>query len=134
MAIAWLKSEKLRFSTIRSSFGQFLAISSLVLKITGCKRFIFSGTLAHSNIFRLKFFRAFSVAWFNQNQLLIELNSPISALHFSFATVFHYVKFVRFCWNFKDKLPYRCSFWMVKPVCWHFFHLRELGMQTLGTF
>ena len=46
-------------------------------------------TLIHSNIFRLRLFRAFFDAWFAQNKVLIELNSPISAVHLSFATIFN---------------------------------------------
>ena len=48
----------------------------------------FSGTLVHLNIFRLGQFRDFSVAWFTQDDISSELNSPISALNISFATIF----------------------------------------------
>ena len=49
-----------------------------------------------SNIFRLTLFRSFSDAWFAQNEFLTELNSPLSAVQFSFATYFQYFSFVRF--------------------------------------
>ena len=60
-------------------------------------RFIFSGTLIHSNIFRLRLIRAIFDTWFTQNKFLTELNLAISGVHFSFTTVFQYLKFVRFC-------------------------------------
>ena len=72
-------------------------------------RFIFSGTLVHSNIFRLRLIRAFSDAWFAQNEFLTELNLAISGVHFSVITIFQYLKFVRFCSYSKLKLSYRCS-------------------------
>ena len=49
-----------------------------------------------SNIFRLTLFRSFSDAWFAQNEFLTELNSPLSAVQLSFATIFQYFSFVRF--------------------------------------
>ena len=76
--------------------GVFLAISSLVLRIEQ-NQFTFSGTLVHPNIFRLGLFQAFFDAWFAQKKFLTELKSPISAVHFSFATIFQYFNFVRFC-------------------------------------
>ena len=60
-------------------------------------RFIFSGTLVPSNIFRLSLIRAISGAWFIQNEFLTEVNLAISGVHFLFATIFQYLKFVRFC-------------------------------------
>ena len=57
-------------------------------------QFIFSGTLVHSNIFRLRLKRSFSDAWFAQNKFLTELNLAISGVHFSVTTIFHYLKFV----------------------------------------
>ena len=59
-------------------------------------RIIFSGTLVHSNNFRLGFFPASSDAWFAQNKFLTELNSPVPGVHFSFATIFQYLNFVPF--------------------------------------
>ena len=59
------------------------------LFLTEYKRLIFSGTIIHPNIFRLRLFRALSDAWFAQKEFLIELNSPISAVHFSFGSLFN---------------------------------------------
>ena len=42
--------------------------------MTEYNQFIFSGTLVHSNIFRLRLIRAISDAWFTQNNFLTELN------------------------------------------------------------
>ena len=72
-------------------------------------QFIFSGTLVHSNIFRLRLTRAISDAWFAQNKFLTELNLAISGVHFSVTTIFQYLKFVRFCPYSKLKLSDRCS-------------------------
>ena len=69
-------------------------------------QFIFSGILAHSNIFRLRLTRAFFDAWFAQNKFLTGLNLAISAVHFSFATIFQNLRFVRFCSYSKLKLSY----------------------------
>ena len=95
-------------------------------------QFIFSGTLVHSNIFRLRLIRAFSDAWFAQNKFLTELNLVISGVHFSVTTIFHYLKFVRFCSYSKLKLSYGCSLQWCKPFVDIFFHLREMSKQTLG--
>ena len=65
-----------------------------------------SGTLVHPNIFRLGLIRAFFDAWFAQNKFLTELNSAIFGVHFSFATNFQYLKFVRFRSYSKLKLSY----------------------------
>ena len=70
-------------------------------------RFIFSGTLVHSNIFRLRLVRAFSDAWFAQNKFLTELNLAISGVHFSVTTIFQYLNFVRFRSYSELKLSYR---------------------------
>ena len=99
-------------------------------------QFIFSRTLVHSNIFRLRLIRAFFDAWFAQTKFLTELNLAISGVHFSVTTTFQYLKFVRSCSYSKLKLSYRCNLqwwksWMVKKVD-IFFHLRELSKQTLG--
>ena len=93
---------------------------------------MFSGTLVHLNIFRLKLFRAFFDAWFAQNEVLTELNSPISGLHFSFATLFQYLSSVQFGWYSKLKLSYRFSLQWWKPFVNIFFHLWGIGKQTLG--
>ena len=95
-------------------------------------RFIFSGTLVHSNIFRLRLIWAFSDAWFAQNKFLTELNLAISGVHFSFTSIFQYLKFVRFRSYSKLKLSYRCSLQWWKPFVDIFFHLREISKQTLG--
>ena len=63
--------------------------------MTEYNQFIFSGTLVHANIFRLRLFWALFDAWFTQNKFLTELNSAISAVHFSFATIFQYLYFIR---------------------------------------
>ena len=72
-------------------------------------QFIFSETLVHSNIFRLRLIRAFFDARFAQNKFLTEVNLAISAVHFSFATIFQCLKFVRFCSYSKPKLFYKGS-------------------------
>ena len=100
--------------------------------MTEYNRFIFSGTLVHSNIFRLRLIRAISDAWFTQNNFLTELNLAISGVHFSVTTIFQYLKFVRFCSYSKLQLSYRCSLQWWKPFVDIFFHLREISKQTLG--
>ena len=55
-----------------------------------------SGTVVHLNIFRLGLFRVFSDKRFARNNYLTELSSPISAVHFSFASIFHYLTIVQF--------------------------------------
>ena len=95
-------------------------------------QFIFSGTLFHSNIFRLRLIWVFSDAWFTQNKILTEVNLAISGVHFSVTTIFQYVKFVRFCSYSKIKLSYGCSLQWWKPFVDIFFHLREISKQTLG--
>ena len=95
-------------------------------------QFIFSGTLVHSNIFRLRLIWAFSDAWFARNKFLTELNSPISGVHFPVTSIFQYLKFVRFRSYSKLKLSYRCSLQWWKPFVDIFFHLREISKQTLG--
>ena len=62
-------------------------------------QFIFSGTLFHSNIFRLGLKRAFFGEWFAQNDFLTELTLAKSGVHFSFTIIFQYIKFVQFCSN-----------------------------------
>ena len=57
--------------------------------------FIFSRTLTQSNIFRLGPVEAFFGAWFAQNKFLSDLNPAISAVHFSFATIFQYLEIVQ---------------------------------------
>ena len=57
--------------------------------MTGYIRFNFTETLVHSNIFRLRLLRAFYDAWFAQNKLLTELNSPISAVYFRLQQFFN---------------------------------------------
>ena len=56
-------------------------------------QFIFSGRLVHPNIFRLRLFGVFSERWFTPKNFLTELTSPISGVHFSFATIFQYLNF-----------------------------------------
>ena len=67
-------------------------------------RFIFSGTLVRSNIFRLRLKRAISDTWFAQNKFSTQVNLAISGVHFLFA-IFQYLKFVRFRSYSKLKLP-----------------------------
>ena len=95
-------------------------------------RFIFSGTLVHPNIFRLRLIWAFFDAWFAQNKFLNEFNLAISGVHFPIITIFQYLNFVRFCSYFQLKLSYRCNLQWWKPFVDIFFHLRELSTQTLG--
>ena len=95
-------------------------------------RFIFSGTLFRPYIFRLRLFRAFFNAQFTQNKFSTELNSPISAAHFTFATIFQYLNSVRFCSYSKLQLPYGCQLQWWKPFVDIFFQLWEIGKQTLG--
>ena len=56
--------------------------------MTEYNQFIFSGTLVHPNIFRLRLIRAISDAWFTQNKFLTELNLAISGVHFSVTKFF----------------------------------------------
>ena len=95
-------------------------------------QFILSGTLVHPNIFRLGQLRVFFDAWFAQNEFLTELNLAISGVHFLSATIFQYLKFVRFCSYSKLRLSYGCSLQWCKPFVDIFFHLREISKQTLG--
>ena len=89
-------------------------------------RFIFS------DIFRLRLIPAFFDAWFAQNQFLTEVNLAIPGVDFLFATIFHYLKFVRFCSYSKLKVSYGCSLQWLKLFVDIFFHLREISKQTLG--
>ena len=95
--------------TILGYFGHFWRFLTQFSKMAEYNRFIFSGTLVHPNIFRLRLFRAFSDAWFAQNKFLTELNLAISGVHFSFATVFQYLNFVRFGSYSKLRFSYGCS-------------------------
>ena len=61
--------------------------------MTEFNQFIFSGTLIHPNSFRVGLFQAIFLKWFTQNKFLAEPSSPISAVHFSFATFFQYLYF-----------------------------------------
>ena len=81
---------KPRFLTILGYFGRFLEMRDY-------NPLMFSGTSVQLKDFRLGLFRAFSDACFTQNNFLTELNSPISALDFLFATIFHNLSFVRIC-------------------------------------
>ena len=69
--------------------GVFWRFLTLFSKMAGYNQFIFSGTLVHSNIFRLRLKWAFSDAWFAQNKFLTELNLAISEVHFSVTTIFN---------------------------------------------
>ena len=80
------------------------------------KQFNFSVTVVHPNTFRLRVIRVFSDVRFLQNRLLTELNSTISGVHFSVATIFHYLNFVQFCSNSTLKLSHRFSSQWLKPV------------------
>ena len=99
--------------------------------MTKYNQFIFSGTLVHSSIFRLRLFWTFFDAWFAQNKFSTELILAFSAVHFSFTSIFQYLKFVRVSYS-KLKLSYRCSLQWWKPFVDIFFHLREISKQTLG--
>ena len=95
-------------------------------------QFIFSGILVHPNIFCLRLIRAFCDASFAQNRFFTELSAPISGVHFSFATIFQYLKFVRFCSYSKLKFSYRLSLQWWKLFVDIFLHLWERSKQTLG--
>ena len=123
----------MRFLTVLGYFGRFLDNSSLVLLKTEYNQFIFYGTLVHLNIFRLGLSRAFFDAWFIQNIYLTELNSPISAVYFSFATIFHYFSFISFCSFSKLKICHECNFHGRELFVDINFHLLEIWLQTLGT-
>ena len=112
-------------------FWSFLPYFSEMIEYN---KFIFSRTLVHQNIFRLTLFRVFSNTWFARNDFITELNPPISAVQFSFATIFQDFKFVRFCSYSKFNLFYGCRLQCWKPFVDIFFHLREIGKQTLGNF
>ena len=101
--------------------------------MTEYNRFIFSRTLVHSNILRLRLMRAFFDAWLAQNEFLTELNLALSAVHFSFATIFQYYNFVRFCSYSKHGLSYEFKLHWWKPFVHIFFHLREMSKRTWGT-
>ena len=100
--------------------------------MTQYNHFIFSGTLVHSNIIRLRLIWAFWDAWFARNKFLTELNSPISGVHFSFASIFQYFNFVRFRSFSKLNFFYKFSLQWWKPFVDIFFHLWEISKQTLG--
>ena len=86
-------------------------------------QFIFPGTLSHSSIFRLRLKRAFFDAWLAQNKFLTELNLASSGVHFSFPTIFQYLKFDRFFSYSKIKLFHRCSLQWSKAFVDIVFHL-----------
>ena len=112
--------------------GVFRPFLPQFFKMTEFNRFIFSGTLVQPNIIRSRLFLAFFVAWFAQNQFFTELNSPISAVHFSFATIFQNLNFVRFRSYSKLRLSFGFNLRWLKPFVDIFFHLREIRKQTLG--
>ena len=62
--------------------GVFWRFLSQFSKMTDYNQFIFSGTLVHSNIFRLRLIRAFCDAWFAQNEFLTEVKLAISGVQF----------------------------------------------------
>ena len=97
--------------------------------MTGYIRFKFPETLVHSNIFRLGLFRAFYEACVAQNKLPTELNSPISAVYFSFATIFQYLNFVQFRSYSDHKISYECSLQWSKPFVDIFFIFEKLGSK-----
>ena len=70
--------------------GVFWRFLTQFSKMAEYNQFIFSGTLVHSNIFRLRLIRAIFDAWFTQNKFLTEVNLAISGVHFSVATIFQY--------------------------------------------
>ena len=77
--------------------------------MTQYNQFIYSGTLVHPNIVCLGLIRASFDAWFARNEFLTELTLAISGVHFSFATIFHFSKFVRIRSYSKIKLSHGCS-------------------------
>ena len=56
---------------------------------------------------------------------LTELNSTISAVHISFATLFHHLNFVRLCSNFEPKPSHAINLKWWKSFVDAFFHLWE---------
>ena len=125
------KRKTATFDDFRLFWAFFLPFLSQFSKMTEYNRFIFSGTLVHPNIFRFRFFWAFSDAWFARKKILTELNSPISGVHFSFATIFQYLNFGRFRSYSKLKFLYRCSLQWWKLFVDVFFHLWGIRKQTL---
>ena len=95
-------------------------------------QFIFSATLFQPNIFRLTLFGAFFDACFAQNKFLTELNSPISGVHSSSATLFQYPNFSQSHSYSKPKLSHGCNLQWWKPFVDIFFHVWEIWKQTLG--
>ena len=73
--------------------------------------------------------------WFliAQSKFLTELRSPIFAVHFSFATFFQYLSFVRFssCSNLKFSSGCNLQWW--RSFVDIFFRLWEIRKQTLRT-
>ena len=120
------------FDDFRLFWAFFWRFLTQFSKMAEYNQFIFPGTLVHPNIFRLGLFRAFSDAWFAQNQFLTELNSPISGVHFSFATVFQILNFVRFRSYSKLKFSRGRSLQWWQLFVDIFFHLWEISKQTLG--
>ena len=112
--------------------GAFWRFLTQFSKMAEYIQFIFSGTLVHPNVFRLRLFGAFFDAWFAQKSFLTEVSLAISAVHFSFPTIFQYLKFVRFCSYSKLELSYGCNLQWCKAFVDIFFHLREISKQTLG--
>ena len=93
-------------------------------------QFIFYGTLVRLNVLRLEVFRTLFDAWLTQNESLTELNSPISVVHFPFATIFQNLNFVRLCSFCKLKFSYRCSLQSRELSVDILFHLWEIRKQT----
>ena len=89
--------------------------------MTEYNHFVFSGISFDPNVFRLRLFRALLNAWFAQNNFSTELNSPISAVHFPFATFFQYLNFFRFCSYSRLKFSYGCSLQWLQTVCQYLF-------------
>ena len=87
-------------------FWQFLTQFS---EMAAYNQFFFPETLFQANIFRLRLIRAFFDACLAQNIFLTELILATSGMHFSFATIFQYLKFVRFCSYSKPKFSYGCN-------------------------
>ena len=65
-------------------------------------------------------------------KFLTELSLLYSGLHFSFATIFQYLNFVRYRSYFKLKFSHECGLQLWKPFVDIFFHHREISKQTLG--
>ena len=110
-SISYLLTDKKKplfwqFQIVLAVFWSFLPQFS---KNSEYRQIIFSEALVHFNIFCWRLFQAFSVGWFAPKYFSTKVNSPVSALHFLFATIFHclFHTFVHIPnWNFPINVVY----------------------------